>query len=389
MPEDHFLSSEARQAAAFRVAALACLGAFMTTLDAGLVLVALPRIALEFRIPLHQVSWILVVLLLASIALQLVITHLGDLVNPGRFYLAGVGLFALASALCSQSSNLEWLLGFRVLEGAGAAAMVALAPKLLSLVYPAESRGLSLGFLQAAFAGGAVVGVLVGGVIVYYWDWPLIFILNPVVGLLVLIGGAWTLWRRFPVPAEKSWKKLDWLGSLLLTAGLILSLVALEGLRHHGAKIATLSYALAGLVALGMFFWWENRHPQEPLLPPKLWRLDNIQGFASAILGSMVYFGAFFLLPFFLTQQDKFSYYHAGFLLAAVSGSSMLASPMSGYGSDRWGGLWVCRLGSLVLLGAALFLFLALKGASTPELLGHFVFLGIGYALFYTPAFNS
>jgi nitrate/nitrite transporter NarK len=120
-----------------------------------------------------------------------------------------------------------------------------------------------------------------------------------------------------------------------------------------------------------------------------LWRLNNIQGFASAILGSMVYFGASFLLPFFLTQQDKFSYYHAGFLLAAVSGSSMLASPMSGYGSDRWGGLWVCRLGSLVLLGAALFLFLALKGASTPELLGHFVFLGIGYALFYTPAFNS
>jgi EmrB/QacA subfamily drug resistance transporter len=368
---------------------LACLGAFMGTLDTSIVNIALPQISRDLNSTLVQISWVMVIYLLVNVSFLLTSGRLGDLLAPGRLYLLGLVIFTGASALCGLSRGLSMLVAARALQGLGASLMLGVAPKLITSAYGEGERGLPLGLFSMAFATGISVGAPLGGLITTYLGWPYIFFLNLPIGALVLILGGRPLSRLVP-QSSWNWRAFDLSGAVLLAGSLGLFLLALTWIRqggwHDSRALGSLGTAV-GLMALLIFV--ERRHAI-PLLHGELWRRGAfILGSLAVVLTFGAVMGAFFLLPFFLEQVYSYSPKQTGLLLAAVSVTNALVAPLGGYLADRLGNLLVLRTGAaLILFGLGSLLFTRPE-STTFELTARLGLLGLGFGLFQAPNLNE
>ena len=362
-----------------------CLGAFMATLDASIVNIALPQIAREFHNTLAQISWVMLIYLLVNLSLLLTCGRLGDLLAPGRLYLWGLLLFTGASALCGLSPGLPALVAARALQGVGASMMLGLAPKLIALSYGEGERGLALGLFSTAFAAGISVGAPLGGFITSYLGWPYIFFINiPICALALHVGGR----ALGGLKAQRvwDWRAFDLWGSLVLTGALGSLLLGLTRVRDAGWGDGLTEGALAlgaGLVVVLIFL--ERRQPA-PLIHGELWRSWSfVVGSTAVVLCFAAVMGTFFLLPFFLEQVYRYSPDQTGLLLAALSLTNAAVAAFGGYLADRWGNMLVLRSGCvLILAGLASLLFTGV-GDTTLGLAARFILLGLGFGLFQAP----
>ena len=362
-----------------------CLGAFMATLDASIVNIALPQIAREFHGSLPQISWVMVIYLLVNVSLLLTSGRLGDLLAPGRLYLIGLLIFTGASALCGLSPGLARLVMARALQGLGASLMLGLAPKIIALTYGEGERGLALGLFSTAFAAGISVGAPLGGFITHYLGWPYIFFINIPICVLALLVGVRPL---APMPAQMAWnwRAFDLWGSLVLALALGSLLLGLTRVRETGwADLQTqCPLALGALLLLGLIFL-ERRQPT-PLLHGALWcSWPFVVGSAAVVLCFAAVMGTFFLLPFFLEQVYGYLPDQTGLLLSALSLTNAAVAAVGGYLADRWGNMLVLRSGCVLLLaGLASLLFLT-PGDTTLSLAARFILIGLGFGLFQAP----
>lgn len=366
-----------------------CLGVFLSALDTTEVIISLPQIARSFRCSLAQISWIVVAYLLTHASLLVTFGRLGDLLAPGRLYLLGLLVFAGASALCGFSPWLFWLISGRALQGVAASLILALGPKLVSIVYGSGKRGLPLGLITAAGAVGVGVGAPLGGFITAHCGWPYIFFINlPICALTLIIGSHSLMW----LPSQSSWdyKKLNLPAGLILAGSLGALVLALDWLRDRGCKDC---WALGSLVvATGLFglFLYVDRRQEAPFLNPELWRKRTfIFGSVGIMPASGAYKGSFFLLPFFLEHVYLYSPFHSGLLLAILAITVAIVAPLGGRLADRLGNLLVLRIGAgFLLLG--LFSFLFTHSMDSPcSLAIKLAFLGAGYGLIHTPNLNE
>jgi len=361
----------------------------MATMDTSLVSVALPQIAMSLQTSLATISWVMVAYLLASASLQIIVGRLSDLTAPGRLFLGGVVLFAGTSALCGLSPSLSWLLASRVVQGAGGALMLGVAPKLITLAFPEKERGLALGMFSAGFATGVTMGAPLSGLLLTFLSWRTVFFVNPILGALVVVVGSHLL-TRFRTPRAWDWPTLDPWGGVVLTATLALFILTLGGLRNHGLgdgrDLVTLLLAFGGLVLLLLI---ERRHPH-PLLHRDLWLS---RGFLLGSFGVMVAFatvmGTFFLLPFFLGQIFNYSPGQIGLMLAVLSMSNATLSFLGGYVADRIGNTKVLRTGLGLIVVALFSLTAATPQISTVNLAVRLALLGMGLGLFSAPNLNE
>jgi EmrB/QacA subfamily drug resistance transporter len=366
----------------------ACLGAFMATLDASIVNIALPQIAHDFRVSLVQISWVMLIYLLMNVSLLLTSGRLGDLLPPGKLFLLGLVVFTGASALCGLSPGLAWMLGARALQGLGASLMLGVAPKLIALTFEEGERGLALGLFSTAFATGISVGAPLGGVITTYLGWPFIFFINiPICVAAFWVGSRVLL--QFKAHKAWDWQSFDLGGAVILAGSLGLFLLGLTWIRQSGWSPATLAFlGMAAFLGLILHFL-ERRHP-DPLLHRELWRhWPFVVGSLAVVLTFASVMGVFFLLPFFLEQVYHYTPDQAGFLMAALSVSNALVAPFGGYLADRLGNLLVLRTGvGIVLAGLGSLLFTGLD-SSTLGLAARFGFIGMGFGLFQAPNLNE
>jgi MFS family permease len=366
-----------------------CLGAFMGTLDSGVVYTSLPRIAQYFHGSLAQASWVMVAYLLVSTSLLLVCGRLGDLMASGRLYLFGLLGFTGASALCGLSPSLSWLVASRALQGLGAAFLIALSPKLIVLVYEKKERGLPLGLLSASLAAGLCVGSPLGGAITTHLGWLYIFFLNiPLCGLGLIIGGR-SLWR-LPGGGAWNWKTLN-LGGGLILAGTVAALFLIPiGIRDKGFKdLGTLVALGLGLGLVGLLLRLA-RLQAASFFPSELWRnRDFILGSLGVMLIAASFQGTFFLLPFSLEHIYHYTPYQSGCSLMLLAVVGAIGAPVGGYLADRLGNLIILRLGAILLLvglGSLL-----LNGTETPSVaMGvKLSLIGLGYGLFLPANLNE
>jgi EmrB/QacA subfamily drug resistance transporter len=367
----------------------ACLGAFMATLDTSIVYIALPQIAREFQVSLERISWVVTVYLLINASLLLTGGRLADLWSPGRVYLLGMLTFTGASVLCGLSSGLAWMIGGRALQGLGASLMLGVAPKLIALTYGEGERGLALGLFSTAFATGISVGAPLGGLITAYLGWPYIFFINIPICSLALLVGSRPL-RALAAPASWDRRLFDLWGGICLAGGLASLMLALERLRHAGWQdgLTLGSVGLATGCFVGLAFL--ERRQAVPLLHRDLWgRRPFLLGSVTVVLTFGGVMGTFFLAPFFLEQVYGYSPKQTGLMLAALSATNALVSPLGGYLADRLGNMLILRTGSLlVLLGLGSLWFTAADN-STFSLTLRLAFLGLGFGLFQAPNLNE
>lgn len=364
---------------------VACLGAFMATLDTSIVNIALPRIARDFNSSLAQISWVMLIYLLANVSFLLTSGRLGDLWRPGRVFLVGMLIFTGASALCGLSRGLSMMVAARALQGVGASLMLGVAPKLIAGAYSEGERGLALGLFSTAFATGISVGAPLGGVITTYLGWPYIFFLNIPICTLVLLVGSEPL-GRLPAATSWDWRAFDLWGAVTLAGSLGLFLLALTKIRASGWQDAW-TLGILGLAAalLALLIFLERRQTA-PLLHGALWgSRPFLLGSLAVVLTFGAVMGVFFLLPFLLDQVYGYSPNQTGLLLAAVSVTNALVAPVGGYLADRLGNVIVLRMGTgLILLGLGSLWFIA-PDSTTFGLAARFGLLGLGFGLFQAP----
>ncbi len=361
----------------------------MATMDTSLVNVALPQIAQAFESSISQISWVMVAYLLTNASLLITSGRLSDLLSPGRLFILGVGVFAAASVSCSLSQNLAWLVAGRVCQGVGASLMLGVSPKLITLAYREGERGLALGLFSMAFATGITIGTPLGGIILMHLNWHAVFLVNPLIGVLAIVAGSRRLLR---LKAEKiwDWASLDPWGSLILTGALALLILTLTWIREHGVHA---SWNIGALIFTGgaftLLLWLEGRQPA-PLLHRELWQR---RGFCIGSLGVLLAFasvmGTFFLLPFFLGQIFSFQPYEIGLMMALLSLTNAIVSPLGGFVADRIGNLRVLRTGTALIFLGLISLAYTTPDTSTLGLAGRFVLAGLGFGLFQAPNLNE
>lgn len=354
---------------------VACAGAFVTALSTSLVAVAAPTMARELHVPQADVGWVLSAYLLVISGLLAGAGRLADVAGRRRVYLTGFTIFAVGSFACGVAPTLPLLVGARVVQGLGSAAVMATAPAIITRSFPARLRAQGLGLALAATYSGLTFGPTLGGILTKAVGWHAVFHVVGV-GALVVIVIAWVL---LP-PDEESVASagMDGLGTALFAIALGALLVAL--------RRGPFALPLLGVSALAaaLFVRHGARHPA-PVLPLALLKTPAFGlGVVNAMLLYVVAFVLSWLLPFHLQHARGIDPRHAGLLMTAQPATMALTAPLSGIVADRFGARAPSVVGMLAIAAGMLLVGRAADG-SDASIVTALVVVGLGAGLFVAP----
>jgi predicted MFS family arabinose efflux permease len=221
------------------------------------------------------------------------------------------------------------------------------------------------------------------------WGWPWVFFIKlPIGGLALAAGGRLLL--RLQVESDKEPHSFDWQGGVLFTVSISLFIWALTQVRTQGWLDLTTLSTLGGAGVAFILLLAVERHQEMPLLPRALWHSRSFcLGALAVVLTFSAVMGTFFLLPFYLEEVFHLPPTTVGWLLAIVSFSNALVSPLGGLYGDRWSNLLVLRFGSLLIVVGLSALWWLGPAISTGLLVAVFALTGIGFGLFQAPNLNE
>jgi EmrB/QacA subfamily drug resistance transporter len=279
---------------------------FMVILDATIVNVALPAIQKSLGFSNEsQLQWVVTAYALVFGGFLLLGGRLADLFGRRRVFMAGIGLFALASLAGGLSQNPAMLVVFRSIQGLGGA---LLAPAALSLVLTifqeGPERNRALGLWSMVAGGGGAVGLLLGGVLTQYADWRWIFFINVPIAVIVLIMAL----RFVPKSLPTERQSLDIGGALSVTGSLMSLVYALAEVPTKGWS-DHLTLGALGLSALLMIVFIVNESVRkQPLIKLGIFKRRNVSGGTIIqLLMPAALFGMFFYLSIYLQQILHYS----------------------------------------------------------------------------------
>jgi EmrB/QacA subfamily drug resistance transporter len=358
------------------------MGIFLGTVDGSIVNAALPTLVDELNTTFTAVQWVVLGYLLTLATLTLGIGRVGDMVGKKPIYTAGFALFTVGSALCGIAPSVGFLIGFRIVQGVGAAMIFALGFAILTEAFPPNERGKALGIAGSIVSVGIAIGPALGGFIIDALSWRWIFLVNLPIGAV----GIWTARRFIPAIVPPGGQRFDFKGAVaffvtLLSLMLGLTLAQELGFSHK----VVLGLLGVSIVASGSFVAIERRVTQ-PMLDLTLFRnrlltVNLITGWLSfiAIAGLLV------LMPFYLQEVLGYDTRTMGALLAVASVALGITAPLSGSLSDHIGPRPVLVIGLAILFAG--YLGLATLGVETSGLRYAMLTLpiGVGMGIFQSP----
>jgi MFS family permease len=330
----------------------------MATIDASIVIVAMPAI---FRgIGLNPLTpgnvtyllWMIIGYLLVQSVLVVTLGRLGDMFGRVRIYNLGFVVFTLASIALSLdpltgTHGAMWLIGWRFVQAFGGAMLMANSAAILTDAFPANKRGMALGVNQIAGISGQFVGLLLGGLLAAV-DWRLVFWVNVPIGLF---GTVWAYKSLREVSTTRR-AKIDWIGNVMFAAGLGSLLVAITyGIRPYGGHATgwTNPWIIGGLIGgvlmLVVFCIFETKIA-EPMFQIGLFKIRAFAaGNTASLLGSIARGGLQFMLVIWLAgiwlplhgYDFSFTPLWAGIYMLPLTAGFLIAGPISGTLSDRYG----------------------------------------------------
>jgi EmrB/QacA subfamily drug resistance transporter len=359
------------------------LGSSMAFIDSTVVNVALPAIQASFRATVVDMQWVVESYGLFLAALILVGGSLGDLLGRRLMFVAGVSIFAVASAGCGVASNIHQFVVARSIQGVGAALLVPGSLAIISSAFDEKSRGQAIGTWSGFTAITTAIGPVLGGWLVEHASWRWVFFINLPLAAAVIAISKW----RIPESRSASAGRVDWLGAFLATAGLG-GLVNgfIESVSLGWKNPLVLGSLVVGSVCLVVFAFVEA-NAASPMLPLSLFKSRSFSG---ANLLTLFLYGAigifFFLFPLNLIQVQGYS--------ATATGAAVLPLILLMFLLSRWSGGLVARygprgpliIGPLVVAFAFLLFAVPSVGASYWKTFFPAVFvLGFGMAVTVAP----
>lgn len=368
------------------VALVVVIGVFMSILDQTIVNIAIPRLQTAFGADIHSVQWVLTAYILTQGVFTPTAGFFADTLGTKRFYIISLIAFTLGSALCGIAWSLPALIFFRVLQGAGGAALFPLSITMLFREFPPQERGIASGFFGIPALLAPALGPTLGGYLVTYAGWQAIFYINLPIGIIAVILVSIFI-RESPI---ESGRTFDILGFLFAAAGLAMVLYGLSDASTDGwGSAKVISFVAGGVIVLALFIATEliiaNRGGQ-PLLDLRLFRN---QPFTTSIIANLFVtfslFGGVFLFPIYLQNIRGQSAFAAGLLLLPQALAAMVSVIAGGRLVDRIGVRAVMIPGLLVLAFATWQLSLITATSPYWWLQIMFIIRGLGLGLCIQP----
>ncbi len=334
------------------------LAVLLATLDASITLIAMPAIFrgihLDPLIPANSfyLLWMILGYLVVSSVLIVSLGRLGDIFGRVRIYNLGFVIYTVASLLLaidwmSGRAGATYLIVFRIFQGVGGACLLANAAAIITDAFPVDQRGMALGINNIVGVSGLFVGLVFGGLLAPI-DWRLVFLISVPVGLF---GTVWA-YLKLEERSEPRRAAIDWWGNATFALGLVLVMVAVTyGIRPYGAHptgwssplvITLLAASITSLVAFAVI---ESR-VAEPMFRLALFRIRAFTfGTLSTFLAAIARGGLMFMLIIWLQgiwlPEHGYSFTEtplwAGIYMLPLTVGILIAGPISGYLSDRYG----------------------------------------------------
>jgi MFS family permease len=382
------------------------LGVLLATLDASITLIAMPDIfrgiKLDPLVPANSfyLLWMILGFLVVSSVLIVSLGRLGDIYGRVRIYNLGFVIYTLASLVLT----IDWLTGrpgaiflivFRIVQGVGAACLLANAAAIITDAFPANQRGTALGINNIVGVSGLFIGLVLGGLLAPI-SWRLVFLISVPVGLF---GTVWA-YLKLEERSEPKPARIDWAGNVTFALGLILIMIAVTyGIRPYGSSATGWgSPRVLGLVGAGVAFLIAfamiERRVIDPMFRLPLFKIRAFTfGTLSTFLSAIARGGLMFMLIIWLQgiwlPQHGYDFVQtplwAGIYILPLTLGMLIAGPTSGFLSDRFGARPFATGG---MLGAALsFVLLSLLPVDFPyPLFAVILFLnGVSMGMFASP----
>ena len=362
-----------------RLTVLLTAGAYLLiTLDALVVVTALPSIHADLGGGAGNLPWIINAYALTFAAGIITAAALGDRLGRRRMYVAGLVLFSLASAACALAPNLGVLIGFRAIQGVGAAVVMPLGLTLLTSTFPADRRGAVVGIWGGVAGLGVASGPLVGGIVTEGLDWHWIFWVNVPLG----IGAAIAVLRVLPETYGPR-TRLDPLGMVTASGAMAALVWGVLRAPESGWGSSEVLVALGvGVVLLGAFLGWETAAPA-PMVPLSLFRSRVFSAAAGTqfLMAASIFATAYITSEFFQISRGD-SPLGTGLRFLPWTMTPLLVAPVAGKLVDRVGARVIAAPGlTLQALGFVWILHEAHTHASYAAFVAPFVLAGVGISM--------
>jgi EmrB/QacA subfamily drug resistance transporter len=310
------------------------IGWSMSLIDISIVNIAVPELQRDLVTDTDSISWVINAYNITFAVLLVAMGRLADQFGRKRFFIIGMALFTLGSALCAVAQSVEALVFFRVIQGIGAGTLAPLGFAITVLVFPPQMRGRALALIAVVALVSTSVGPVLGAAILEVADWEWIFLVNVPFGLL----GILLAMRVWPETWDLSavGKRVDLLGMALLALAVFSLTFALAEANSRGWDDALILFLLQGSLLLAIAFFFSQRYGKASMIPPGL--MGNRQ-FSGANIAMVLFgagaFGTLFLLS--LTFQNLWGYdpWEAALALLPVPVMGIVVWPFVAGGADR------------------------------------------------------
>ena len=321
----------------------------MALLDTTIMSIAVPSIVWDLNTSIPQVSWVLNGYNLGLAVLFLPMGRIADRLGKKPVFMAGLLVFAGFSYACGQAGSVHGMIGFRVGQALGAAAIVPVSLALLLQIFPRTQRGLAAGLFGALTSLAAALGPVAGGYIIGHWDWRWIFYINVPLAVLGFVA----TWALVPHGGRRATETaLDYAGIVLAAAGLFcLTLAIIQANEWGWTSLRVLGLFAVAVVTLTGFTFWELRVPT-PMLELRLFRRRTFAAANVAVATvDIAMMGAAFLLVIFLVGVLDWTELRAAFAITPMPLTGLLLAPFVGRLVDRVGPRPLVILGALASAG--------------------------------------
>ncbi len=357
------------------------LGMLLAALDQTIVSTAMPRILAQLNGFAHY-TWVATGYLLASTVMIPIYGKLSDMYGRRLFFLGGLTLFLIGSALSGASQSLEQLIVFRVIQGLGGGAIMPIVSSIVGDIFPPAERGKWQGMTVGVWGLASILGPIGGGWITDQWGWRWIFYVNLPVGIAAILITAFTLPRLL----NRQQHRVDVLGALALVGAAVPLLL---GFSWAGSEYAWNSPVIIGLLASAgvmiVVFLVIERYAAEPILNPNLFLngIFTVSVITTFVVGAAL-FGSLYFLPLFVQGVIGQTATNSGVVVTPIMAGVLPSSIVGGIILSRTGRYKIQALVGLGLAALGMFL-LSRMDLHTPEIivvLNMFILgLGIGTSM--------
>ena len=355
---------------------------FMEQLDSTIINTAVPSMAASLHVAPLSLKAVMTSYILSLAVCIPVSGWMADRFGTRRLFSAAVALFNLASILCGLSINVPMLVAARILQGVGAAMMMPVGRLTIVRTFAKSELLMAMNFVIIPALIGPLLGPTIGGLIVHWMSWRVIFFVNIPVGLVA----QWLIHRHMPDYRGDKPRPLDFIGLVLFGSGTALLSWLLEVFGEH--HLDATSAAILGLLACSLLggYAWHARHHRHPLLRLALFRIRTFRvSVAGGFITRLGLGGLPFLLPILYQLGLGLPAWQSGLMMMPATAAAMFMKTIAGPILKRFGYRRVLTVNTL-LIGITISLF-SFVTAATPIVL--IVALALAQGFFNSLQFTS